>query len=258
MKQRVVSAIIAIIIVTPLIILGGIWFDIGILLISCLGLKELINIDNEKLNIFIKILSYISLILITLNERFNIGLEKSICLSTILLFLPIVFYDKDNYNFKNACIIFSKTLFLGFVFSLIRAIRVEDIWLFLFLFVIAATTDTVAYIIGSKFGKKRICPKVSPKKTLEGSISGTLSSIIVSTIFYIFFVDPAANILITAFVVLILSIIGQLGDLFFSQIKRYFGVKDFSNIMPGHGGILDRLDSLIFITICFTLISNIL
>ena len=95
-------------------------------------------------------------------------------------------------------------------------------------------------------GKHKLIPNVSPNKTIEGSLIGTLVSVIFCSLFYLYQVDPAANIIVVILITLILNIFSQLGDLFFSAIKREYGIKDFSNLMPGHGGILDRFDSLFF------------
>lgn len=255
MKQRVISAIVALIICIPIIMFGGIWFDIGISIVGCLGLKELNNVSVQNKNSFIKILSYVSLILIILNGRiFDGTFELSYAISIFLLFIPLIFIDKKNYNFMDAIVIFGNVAFLGFAFSLLRNARVEDLLVFIYLFLITVLTDTFAYICGKSFGKHKLIPKVSPNKTIEGSVSGTLIATIIASIFYIYEINPGVNIPMIILVTFILSIIGQLGDLFFSSIKRYFKIKDFSNIMPGHGGILDRLDSIIFTVIGYTIL----
>ena len=117
-------------------------------------------------------------------------------------------------------------------------------------------TDTFAYIFGSLIGKHKMCPLISPKKSWEGSIFGSLVGTFVSCTFYHAMINTVS--LKVVFVTLILSIIGQLGDLFFSKIKRENGIKDFSNIMPGHGGILDRLDSLIMVVLAFIVLFGVI
>jgi phosphatidate cytidylyltransferase len=114
---------------------------------------------------------------------------------------------------------------------------------------ITITTDSYAYIIGRLIGKHKLLETISPNKTWEGMISGTVIGTIIPTVFYV--VAVGNNPIKMLFITLFLSILGQFGDLVFSAIKRYFGKKDFSNIMPGHGGILDRLDSIIFVMLGF-------
>lgn len=125
-------------------------------------------------------------------------------------------------------------------------------WLF-YLITVTKMTDTGAYFFGKKFGKHKLAPDISPKKTIEGSVGGLVLSIIVSLIFYYFcsFIIPIGTIKITLFESLILGaligIIAQIGDLVESLLKRDGGIKD-SNQLPGLGGILDIVDSLIFTT----------
>ncbi len=110
-------------------------------------------------------------------------------------------------------------------------------------------TDTWAFIVGSKFGKHKFS-KVSPKKSLEGCIAGIIGAIIL-VIIYTFAINSIYNLeysyLYTCIITLLLSVIGQFGDFAASSIKRYVDVKDFSNLIPGHGGMLDRIDSLMFL-----------
>lgn len=110
-------------------------------------------------------------------------------------------------------------------------------------------TDTFAYIIGHKFGKHKFI-EISPKKSIEGCIAGTLGSVILNLLYTVYLNIGRGmdiNYFAIAAIALGLSIIGQIGDLSASAIKRHVGVKDFGNIFPGHGGMLDRIDSVIFI-----------
>ena len=116
------------------------------------------------------------------------------------------------------------------------------VWL---IFIIAFATDTCAYFVGYAFGKHKLIPNVSPKKTIEGSIGGILGSTICCLIFgHIFNLNMVLMLILGS----IGSIIAQIGDLFASSIKRYVGIKDYGNLIPGHGGILDRFDSVILVT----------
>ena len=116
------------------------------------------------------------------------------------------------------------------------------VWL---VFIIAFMTDTFAYFSGYLFGKHKLIPNVSPKKTIEGSIGGILGSTISCLIFgHIFNLNMVLMLILGS----IGSIIAQIGDLFASSIKRYVGIKDYGNLIPGHGGILDRFDSVILVT----------
>jgi phosphatidate cytidylyltransferase len=130
---------------------------------------------------------------------------------------------------------------LGFLILMSREMPRE---LILILFIIVWTGDTAAYYGGRLLGRHPLAPKISPKKTIEGSISGLIGSVVLGTAAAVWFVgEPWLNF---ALVAGITGIAGQIGDLAESALKRSAGVKDSSSILPGHGGILDRLDSLFF------------
>ena len=114
------------------------------------------------------------------------------------------------------------------------------------------STDSGAYFVGRKLGKRKLAPKISPNKTVEGAVGGIIVSIFIALIIQAIAV-PFDSLLHTTIVSLLVSITGQTGDLVESALKRHFGVKDSGKILPGHGGILDRLDSWIFVFICLKL-----
>ena len=128
----------------------------------------------------------------------------------------------------------------------------------IYLLLITTMTDIFAYVTGMLIGKHKLLEVISPNKTWEGTIGGTIMGVFVSAMFYHTVIDPEFSKVYLLLISLFLSILGQYGDLVFSAIKRYFGKKDFSNIMPGHGGVLDRLDSLIFVLLGFVFFVNIL
>ena len=111
----------------------------------------------------------------------------------------------------------------------------------------AAGSDTVAYFFGMRFGKHKIWPKVSPKKSVEGSAAGLAASVVVAVCFGLVFGVPATGISDYALLGLVLGVMAQLGDFFESALKRSRSVKDSGNVLPGHGGVLDRVDSLLFV-----------
>lgn len=154
-------------------------------------------------------------------------------------------------------------ILLGLAFS-IEYLHINDGrngWkVFTYVYSIVCFTDIFAYVIGSKYGKHKLCPTISPNKSVEGAIGGTLIGGFVGTIaaFLIFFASNINNpnwdcgiglwiLLIASFFVfsIIVSIVSQIGDLVASKLKRTYEIKDFGNIMPGHGGVIDRFDSFI-------------
>jgi phosphatidate cytidylyltransferase len=111
------------------------------------------------------------------------------------------------------------------------------------------STDIFAYVVGKAIGKTKLMPSVSPNKTVEGSLGGVVFAIITTAIMMLFFNKGALDVSLVKmlFLALVFSIFGQLGDLVESSIKRQYGVKDSGKLLPGHGGILDRFDSLLFV-----------
>lgn len=255
MKQRIISAAILALILIPITIIGGTVFDLLITVISCLALRELLKL-NDKSSKLINGFAYILMVFFMLNTYFNI--TSILCIILLVLFIPIIFYDKDKYNYLDALRLFAIITFLGISFSQIRTIRDEDVNSFIYLFSITILTDTFAYIGGKLLGKHKLIPKVSPNKTMEGTIIGSLVAVLLSSVYYLYNVDPGQKISIIWCISLVLSFVGQLGDLFFSSIKRYHNVKDFSNLIPGHGGILDRFDSAIFVFLMYTIILSLI
>ncbi len=261
MKKRVLSAIIMTLIVIPFIVIGGNLFNIGISILSILAFKELMNLnDNKNYPLVIKIISLISIIFLINYRNTDADLMLNIpiwIISSIvgLLFIPVVFNIK-NYNSNKAFKMLANVLFLGITFNLLISTYNYSLKYFLLLIVICAFTDMFALFGGKLFGKHNFT-EISPNKTIEGCISGSLVAIIVASIFYYFVINKNLTI-IKIIIILLLSIIDQVGDLFFSKIKRDNNIKDFSNLIPGHGGILDRLDSFTFVLLMFSIVFRVL
>lgn len=259
MIQRTISAIIALAILVPVFLIGGAVYNVAILILSVLALKEFLDIKEIKKELpeFIKFISYVMLSLFVLNNITNTEIMYTIDFRIIsglflTLMMPTVLYhDRSLYSIVDAFYLIGGIFFLGIAFSLMILLRNVSLALIIYLFIITIITDTYAYLVGMLIGKNKLLEDISPKKTWEGTIGGTLFGTLIGTAFYVTVVDQTVPIYIVIFMTIFLSIIGQLGDLFFSAIKRYYGKKDFSNIMPGHGGILDRLDSIIFVILGF-------
>ena len=266
MKKRVISACVLLAIIIPLIIYGGIAFNVGVYLISVLGLKEFLDIKavKKKVPIFIQLIAYIFMTLILLvdvrTKSMSFTLDYRILSALFISFLvPTVFYhDKKKYSITDAYYMIGGLLFLSISMSLLIIIRNISLEVLFFLVLIPIITDTYAYFGGNLIGKTNLLEDVSPNKTVEGMIIGTLVCTFMSSMFYHTVIDPSFSKFYLVCICLFLSILGQLGDLVFSAIKRYFGRKDFSNLIPGHGGILDRLDSMIFVALGFIFFISIL
>ena len=256
MKKRIISAIVMLAIVIPIVWYGGSIFRLGVGIVSILALKEMLDLkkSHHQLPILVELIAVISLLLIVLAEYdgysilFGITYRGLAILLLSLLGLSI-FYDEKKYTATDALFLIGSVLLLGVSFNAMILARMTDLYLFIYLILIFIFTDTFAMLSGMLFGRHKLIPKVSPKKTVEGSVLGSIIGTIVASLFYHFFVNDIT--VLVAIVTLILSIIGQIGDLIFSKIKRENDIKDFSNLIPGHGGILDRLDSTIAIMLAF-------
>lgn len=265
MKKRIISAFIALIIAIPLLLKGGILFQLAIYGVSLLGLKEFLDIKSTKkeLPAFINFISYIIFTLIMIynfkTSKIIFSLDYRIIAGLFLIFLlpTIIYHNPKKYSIVDAFYLIGGIFFLGIAFSLIILIRNIDLKLIIYLFIITIITDTYALLTGLLIGKHHLLEDISPKKTWEGSIGGTIVGTFVATAFYVTAFE-GSNILKVIIVSCFLSILGQYGDLVFSSIKRYYGKKDFSNIMPGHGGILDRFDSIIFVILGFVFFINLI
>lgn len=259
MKTRVISAIVALMIVVPLLILGGKYFALGVTIIGLIGYRELLSLkcNKNKIPILVQLLGMVCTVFLILSQSdaYSIlfGLTyKGLAITALALLVPLIFYKKDDYNSKDALYMIGITALIGLVFNSFILVRAFGLYRFIYLMLITTLTDTFAFIVGSLIGKHKLCPTVSPKKSWEGSIAGSLLGTFIASTFYHYMISPVSFKVIV--ITLALSILGQMGDLVFSRIKRDNEIKDFSNIMPGHGGILDRLDSLIFVILGFLIL----
>lgn len=260
MKKRIISAIGMTTIILPLVILGGIYFAVAIGVVGIFALKEFIDLKeyHKKIPWGISIICILSLLLLIFSEFDGYGIAfglnyKAIAIAYLGLFTPSLFYQKEKYTTKEAFYLSGCILFLGIVLNGIILIRNYDIWHLFYLATISITTDIFAMLVGCILGKHKCAPTISPFKTWEGTIGGTTIASIVASTFYIYFIGESSIIKIVSLTIL-LSIIGQLGDLTFSKIKRENKIKDFSTLIPGHGGILDRLDSLFFVVLAYIIL----
>lgn len=253
--KRVSSALIGFPLVVLILVLGNKYtVSIGLAIIALLSMHEYLQAAAKKSNP-IKWISYLScaaIALLSLVPQAAFGNVISISLPVILLilFLQVIITEMKT-NFNDLIYTLFGIIYIVFCIGAIVMVRgLENgkilIWYVLFS---GWATDVFAYSIGRRFGKHKLSP-VSPKKSVEGAIAGTLAAIIVTTT-YTYFINTYAGVeysyMHIALITLVLSVIGQIGDFAASTIKRYVDIKDYSNLIPGHGGMLDRIDSIMFI-----------
>ena len=253
--SRWISALFGAPLVILILVFGNVYvIDIAFAIIAAISLHEYFNSFKEKANPLIWI-GYIFSALIAFIHFIPSGKAMQILgvliPTSILIMFAEVIITNNKINIKDISITLFGIFYIAVCLMFIPLIRGSEngkllIW---YVFFAAWMTDTFAYLIGIKFGKHKFC-EISPKKSIEGSIAGTVGATIVILIYtYICntYLGLNINYLYITLVSIALSIIGQIGDLAASSIKRYVGIKDFSNLIPGHGGMLDRFDSVIFI-----------
>lgn len=251
MKQRMITAIIVLVIVLPFIIYGNLPFKIFTFIIAAIGFFELVKMRNLlqfKIPITLGLLMVLTILIDFENGQMPYlqwtKLETIIFLVFLLLAYTVV--SKNKFTFDEVGFILISSLYVGVGFYYLLEARFMGLEYLLFIFFVVWSTDSGAYFFGRAIGKRKLWPVISPNKTIEGALGGILSALIIGLIFQ--FIHPFNySLLMIALIILLASVGGQMGDLIQSAYKRHYGVKDSGNIMPGHGGVLDRLDSLIFV-----------
>ena len=252
MKQRVITAVIALIIFLPLLYLGGIPFDILVTLMGIVAMSEFLIMKKKLLVSFEAIVSFLLMLSILLPVFWaGFWTQDTLGGSFYLLALVMLVYtviSKNRFSFDDAGVLLLGGLYAGLGFRFMMLARAESLWMMLYALLIVWVTDSGAYLIGRKIGKNKLAPHISPNKTWEGSIGGSLSAVVIVGA-YLYCVQAAFPYSFSTMLLwtLVFSVGGQLGDLIESAFKRHYGVKDSGKILPGHGGILDRFDSLLFV-----------
>ncbi|HZK28559.1 MAG TPA: phosphatidate cytidylyltransferase [Thermoclostridium sp.] len=192
-----------------------------------------------------------------LEKVFNFVFQQDIIylvvyILTVFMLTQLIFRYRQ-FKLEDIAITLLGLIYIPFLLSFILLLRLmsngyELSWL---IFIGAYSTDTFAYFIGKFFGKRKVLPEVSPNKTVAGCIGGVIGSVICVTLYGALYINNVtnlnANIIHYIIIGVLCGIVAQLGDWTASAIKRIVDIKDFGHIMPGHGGILDRIDSLLFV-----------
>lgn len=249
LRERVWTALVGIPLLFFLAYMGGYWYGLVILIISFLGLKEyysLMKIGGWKP---VKLTGYLFLPLALLAVyRANSTLILILWVFFFITFalFPVFFFTKVKY--WEAALSYWGVFYTGGLFSFLAAVRLlpAGFYLTLFLFILVWSADILAYFVGRRLGKNPLAPRISPKKTLEGTIGGLFGSILAGVLLAWLFPLDFLNLFTGAILGLLVGLAGTLGDLNQSALKRSVNVKDSGDLLPGHGGILDRFDSLLF------------
>ncbi len=249
MKQRFITAILSLIVFVPIVYMGSAILTTAVAILGLVALFELFRMREQSLISIEGLIASIAMLLIIIpsdQELFGTVYSADMLFYVCgLLLLVSTVFSKNKFNFDDAAMALLGSVYIGFGFKYFLLIRFEGLRLLLLALFIVWATDIGAYLVGRKFGKNKLAPHISPNKTIEGSIGGILCALIVSTI-YFFSYPLDFSFGMTVLLAILISVSGQLGDLVESALKRHYEVKDSGKILPGHGGILDRFDSILF------------
>ncbi len=271
MKVRIVTGLICALIVIMLLVFTGLGYQgamsIPMGIIAAIGAYEIMRVSKCKN----KVLTYVSMAAALVGPAYvDFGLQNIIPIPLsviiiayimVLLIIMLKYYDTTRFEHVAFAIIGSLVIpgSLGTFFN-VRNLCVDYpelfqrshcVFLILCAMYCAWMSDTWAYFVGSRFGKHKLSPNISPKKSVEGAIGGVVGTALFCVVSYLicdrfFFHIKTLNVWMVLFGSIFLAILGMCGDLSASVIKRNFGEKDFGNLFPGHGGVLDRIDSFLF------------
>lgn len=252
MKQRVVTGVLAGAVFLGLMIAGGHFYVALIVAMASIALVEFLKMNRISWNNPLALAAIVGLLAIVVPfHSYGIDWLSDMTILWLLMFalLALTVFSKNRYTIDEVAFTFLGTAYLGIGFASMVDVRLMEsnaLWWSFLAFCAIWASDIGAYFFGRAFGKHKLIPLISPNKTVEGAIGGVVSSILIALVFAL--LSPDLIELWRAVVLgIIAAVAGQLGDLMQSAYKRVRGIKDMGNILPGHGGILDRTDSWIIV-----------
>jgi len=250
MKQRIIVGVLAGALFLAFLIIGRIPFALFSALLGVLAFLECIHIVKVKRASLPGIVGSFAVFLMVLHpviKSYGISysiIDVVIALSFLLLIVTV--FSQQSFSFEKAALTTFSTVYVGFAFMLLFEVRNKEFLLALFILILIWTADSGAYFFGKFFGKHKLIPHISPNKTIEGAIGGIVATFIISVILQLVVGFEDATIHLIA-ITLLIAVFGPIGDLVESALKRHYHVKDSGVILAGHGGVLDRVDSWIFV-----------
>lgn len=249
LRQRLITAVIGLPILIAAIWFGGFWFTLFLTAVAVLGSLEFYrmasSVNARPLTYFG--LAWIALILIGSHCTYPLAMPFIITLGIAISLIWLIFRSPREQAFNSWAWTLAGVFYIGWMLSYwihIRGLEFGREWVFWGMLITFAN-DTAAYLVGKTWGKHALAPAISPAKTWEGAAGGLVGTVVTAVVLGFLFNLPISLWQVTL-LSLILSTFAQLGDLVGSLLKRNTGTKDASKILPGHGGILDRADSIIF------------
>ncbi len=256
MLIKTLTALAMIAVVVPCIIAGSIPLKILLLAIAALAAHETASLGTQKAHPAMTVLNFVFLAAMMFASRQYY--ESIIAIYLVILFTIELAFESINTDYVayTFLLMYLTSIAISCVVYLYTAYPQSAMWYLLYIAFACFGCDTGAYFIGVFFGKHKMIPRISPNKTWEGSIGGYVTGLVLSLLFALLIsrLQPDYHLPfgLTAAGSLLMPLTAQIGDLSFSSVKRRFGIKDFGNLFPGHGGVLDRVDSIIFCLITFS------
>ena len=256
MKTRIITGVVAIGLFVPICIFSGtIVFPIAMSLLCLIGVYEIAKCLGFEKNFIITIPMYIIAVGLPILRYFISTNTSFMAMSMVAIFgmliytLAYIMLSKNIDGLKDLLSLFTLFLYIVGCFSTMVMVRfsANGKFMYLLVFLGAWVCDTFAYFVGFFFGKHKLIPEISPKKTIEGSIGGIVFTVIGFAIYGIIVnnaFDAQLSYVKLCIIGFVLSIVSQIGDLVASTIKRHYGIKDYGRLFPEHGGVLDRFDSV--------------
>jgi len=243
---RLLSALVGIPLLVAAVWYGGVYLLGVSAALMFLGARELSRICNRaNLQAPLPLMLAGCLVLLMFTYVFRDGFPGPAIITILTMYLVTVVKLYPRFTPLDAAIAFTGTIYVGLILYFYLISTLGDGWIWL-VFMLACTwaSDTIAYLVGRKWGKHRIAPTLSPGKTVEGAVGGVLGSFLTAAL--ILYFNPALPIAYVLLLGMLVGVAAQVGDLVESAIKRQAGIKDAGGLIPGHGGILDRFDSMLF------------
>lgn len=298
MKRRTITALILLAALIPITVIEVLFpaFLAVIIVFTMIGAMEMLTMFNKKekmpkylmvITILLTVIFYLGIIFSskivssTILDQyfFKIDLNIAILLIGLILFITMVFMPNKPVSLLSNS--FLTIFYVGLSFSAITMLRMIGVRFIIYLFLITIMTDIFAYLIGSKFGKRKLAPITSPNKSIEGAIAGSVAGTIIASLFALFFniypnslnpdglqtifsgfsqfgnLSRGLQALVVIPLTFLATCVGQIGDLAASKFKRNYQIEDFGNLFPGHGGVIDRFDSSMLTSVFLVLVLTI-
>ncbi len=251
MKTRTITAIIALSIFVPIVVLGSWPLLITVFLLAYTALYEILKMNRIHIFSIPGMLSMVALFIVMMPQESYMPyismFQVDLIIVMALLMLSFTVISKNRFSFVDMGFCVLAVAYVGIGFMYFYETREEGIIYILYGLLIVWVTDTGAHLFGRALGRRKLWPQISPNKTLEGFLGGIFCSVLLALLFYLMGWIEGVHVLLFLLLTMILSMFGQLGDLVESALKRHFDVKDSGRLLPGHGGVLDRFDSFIFV-----------